>query len=396
VSHPASLEIPAAVLEIVAALEAAGYETWCVGGAIRDGLLGDTMVDVDLATAASPGAVQRIFRRTVPVGIEHGTIGVVGADSLLHEVTTFRRDVRTDGRHAEVDFGVSLDDDLARRDFTINAIAWHPLRREWRDPFHGRDDLDGRLVRAVGDPAQRFREDRLRILRALRFAARFDFTIEDLTWRAACDQAHDTGHLSAERVREEWWKGVSTARDSRHLLRLWQEVGVADVWLADGDVRWSALPDLPPAITRDPVLLLAAWRTPVAPILRRLKASGAEIGRGRAIDRGPAAPASADPAAVRRWMASVGGAATDLVLLARVGAETTPAWIGTWDAVVARGDATTRAGLAVSGDDLAAAGIAEPGPAMGAILDRLLAAVVDDPALNQRETLLDLARGGSP
>lgn len=391
-SPPDGLDIPEQVLGILAALEAAGHETWCVGGAIRDRLLGDTQVDVDLATAARPDAVRRLFRRTVPVGIEHGTVGVLDDAGVLHEVTTFRRDVRTDGRHAEVEFGASLDEDLARRDFTINAIAWHPIRREWRDPFGGREDLAAGVIRAVGDPAARFREDRLRILRGLRFAARFGFTIDPATWQAARAQAADTGHLSAERVREEWWKGVRTARDPRDLLRLWQEVGVAEVWLGDGRARWDAVPALPEEVVRDPLLLLAAWRTPLEPILRRLKASGAEIARGRAIDRGPAAPVSADPVAVRRWMATVGGAASDLAALAGVGNGAPPAWVGAWRGVLARGEATTRAALAVGGDDLVRAGIVEPGPAMGVLLDRLLAAVLDDPALNRRDALLELAR----
>ena len=123
---------------ILRRLEDAGHETWCVGGAIRDALLGDPQQDMDLATSARPEEVQRLFRRTIAVGVEHGTVGVFDEHGVLHEVTTFRRDVTTDGRHAEVEFGSSLDDDLARRDLTINAIAYHPLRRTWRDPFGGR------------------------------------------------------------------------------------------------------------------------------------------------------------------------------------------------------------------------------------------------------------------
>ncbi|MBC7840981.1 MAG: CCA tRNA nucleotidyltransferase, partial [Gemmatimonadaceae bacterium] len=146
---------PEAVVEIAARLEAAGHETWCVGGAVRDALLGQADLDWDLATAATPGEVKRLFHRTVPVGIEHGTIGVFGSDARLHEVTTFRADVETDGRHAVVKFGVSLDEDLARRDFTMNAIAWSPLRQELRDPFGGREDLHARRVRAVGNAARR-------------------------------------------------------------------------------------------------------------------------------------------------------------------------------------------------------------------------------------------------
>ena len=130
----ARLAPPPAVCTIVERLEKAGHEAWCVGGAVRDALLGYDHLDWDIATSARPEQVRRIFRRTVPVGIEFGTIGVLDPGGVLHEVTTFRRDVRTDGRHAVVEFGVSLDDDLARRDFTINAIAYSPTRRELRDP----------------------------------------------------------------------------------------------------------------------------------------------------------------------------------------------------------------------------------------------------------------------
>ncbi|GIW53548.1 MAG: hypothetical protein KatS3mg081_2903 [Gemmatimonadales bacterium] len=128
------LRIPDEVLRIARRLEEAGYETWCVGGAIRDNLLGIPNADFDLATAAPPEVVRKLFRRTVPVGIEHGTVAVLDRNRQPHEVTTFRRDVVTDGRHAVVEFGASLEEDLARRDFTVNAIAYHPLRKEWRDP----------------------------------------------------------------------------------------------------------------------------------------------------------------------------------------------------------------------------------------------------------------------
>src|SRR5256714_4679675 len=166
----ARLRIPAAVLGIAKQLEGAGYETGCVGGAIRDTLLGVENHDFDLSTAAPPAEVRRLFKRTVPVGIEHGTIAVLDQQKRQHEVTTFRKDIKTDGRHAVVEFGVSLMDDLARRDFTINAIAYHPIRYEWRDPFHGADDLEHKLIRSVGDANWRVQEDHLRILRAVRFS----------------------------------------------------------------------------------------------------------------------------------------------------------------------------------------------------------------------------------
>src|SRR5207244_3738847 len=174
-----------AVLRIAKQLEGAGYETWCVGGAIRDNLLKVENHDFDLTTAAPPDEVRRLFKRTVPVGIEHGTVAVLDQQNRQHEVTTFRKDIKTDGRHAVVEFGVSLMDDLARRDFTINAIAYHPIRHEWRDPFHGAEDLEHKLIRSVGDANWRFQEDYLRILRALRFSARFEFRIHPRTLEAA-------------------------------------------------------------------------------------------------------------------------------------------------------------------------------------------------------------------
>ena len=128
--------------------------------------------------------MRRLFARTIPVGIEFGTVGVLDASGHMHEVTTFRHDVQHDGRHAVVQFGASLDEDLARRDFTINAIAFDPVAGVLRDPFGGQSDLAAQLVRAVGVAEERMREDRLRALRAIRFAARFGFALEPETWRA--------------------------------------------------------------------------------------------------------------------------------------------------------------------------------------------------------------------
>jgi len=256
---PARLPIPDAVLRIAQQLESAGYETWCVGGAIRDNLLGVANHDFDLTTAAPPTEVRRLFKRTVPVGIEHGTIAVLDRQKRQHEVTTFRKDIKTDGRHAVVEFGVSLMDDLARRDFTINAIAYHPIRHEWRDPFHGADDLERKLIRSVGDANWRFQEDYLRILRALRFSARFEFRIHPRTLEAAKANVQGLAQLSAERVRDEWFKGITTAKRVSKLLTLWMDIGAARIWLPEirergaGSGSLHALDKLP----RDPVLITA-------------------------------------------------------------------------------------------------------------------------------------------
>ena len=387
-SFPDQLAIPREVLRIAEKLEGEGFETWCVGGAIRDTLLQQPNADFDLATAARPEDVQRLFKRTVPVGIEHGTVAVLDSHNKPHEVTTFRKDIRTDGRHAEVEFGVSLQDDLARRDFTINAIAYHPLKREWRDPFEGATDLDKKLIRSVGDANWRFQEDYLRILRALRFSARFEFRIHPRTMEAAKANSQGLAQLSAERVRDEWFKGIATARRVSRLVALWRDVGAARIWLPE--TVNAPEPSRVDALPRDPVLVSSFLAGDPASLLTRLKCSTREIERARAIrewrDRYP------DPRhlpAVRRWLAETGPAADDLLALLpalAVGAAATRVP----DAVAGvrqAGDPISLKALAVNGDDLIAAGV-RPGPEVGEILQRLLGEVLDQPERNTREYLL--------
>jgi tRNA nucleotidyltransferase (CCA-adding enzyme) len=390
---PATLPIPEEVLEIARRLEQAGYEAWCVGGALRDALLGDPHSDYDLATSATPEEVQALFRRTAAVGLKYGTVGVLDRHRTMHEVTTFRRDVSTDGRHAVVAYGVALDDDLARRDFTINAIAYHPLRHEWRDPFHGANDLERRVVRAVGDPVQRFREDYLRVLRALRFAARFGFAIEPATWDAARAAASGLTQLSAERVRDEWFKGIRTARTLAELVSLWASSGAAGVWLPELESeRLAALPSAGASSmqSRDPVVFTVVLCADPVEVLRRLKASNAEIDRAAALVTGPLAPDSTDEPIVRRWLALVGDATRDLVALATIRAGHAPDWAAMVQRIQERGDPLTRSDLAITGNDLVSLGVT--GPRVGEILTRLLDRALENPALNTRDTLLALAR----
>lgn len=386
---PAELALPAEILTIATTLEAAGFETWCVGGALRDFLLGDPQQDVDLATAAPPEAVQQLFRHTVPVGIQHGTVGVLDRHRRLHEVTTFRRDVSTDGRHAVVAYGVSLDDDLARRDFTINAIAYHPIRHEWRDPFHGLRDLHDGLIRAVGVPGERFREDYLRVLRAFRFAARFGFRLEPSTWDAIRAAVPGLSGLSAERVRDEWYKGLVSARSVRAFVRFWQESGAAGVLLPE--LRAAPVIAAPELSPRDPVLLSMLLVDRPDRVLLRLRASSAEVARAGRFVQAAVTPAGEDPAAVRRWMHASGEAVDDLLAAHHRTTGAPAPWERTVAGIRERGEAVDRTGLAVSGHDLAGEGI-PPGPAMGRLLDRLLEAVLMDPSLNTRERLLQRAR----
>ena len=385
------IEIPDEVLDIARVLERAGFEAWCVGGAVRDALLGDPNMDYDIATSARPEEVLRLFPRTVPVGLRFGTVGVLDRHRQLHEVTTFRRDIETDGRHAVVQYGVSLEDDLARRDFTINALAYHPLREEWRDPFNGAEDLSRRVVRAVGDASQRFREDYLRILRGLRFSARLGFAIDPETWDAARAATDGLPQLSAERVRDEWFKSLRTARDVGELVRLWRESGVAAAWMPELEgVRGAKAPAID-LKDRDPVLLTCLLTTNPVAVLRRLKASNQEIGRALAVQEALPLPSQSDEVTVRRWLARVGTAADDQATLVRWRSGQSPAWAPVVERIRTRGDALTRDALAITGVDLRGMGL-EPGPRMGLVLDRLLDRVLENPAVNTREQLLALAR----
>ena len=376
-TFPAQLPIPSEVLTIAKKLEDAGFETWCVGGAIRDNLLGVENHDFDLTTSAPPGAVQKVFKRTVPVGIEHGTVAVLDAHNKPHEVTTFRKDIKTDGRHAVVEFGVSLMDDLARRDFTINAIAYHPIRHEWRDPFQGEHDLGKKLIRSVGDPNWRFQEDYLRILRALRFSARFEFRIHSRTLEAAKANAQGLAQLSAERVRDEWFKGILTAKKVSKLVGLWKDVGATRIWLPElGDA--SGVDKLP----RDPVLLTAYIAKDPASLLIRLKCSNRDVERGRAIGKWrDNYPDPRDTTRVRKWLSETGEYADDLLVGA---SDALRKGVG---AVRAANPPLALKDLAVKGDDLIEAGV-RPGPGVGETLQRLLDEVLEDPARNTKEYLL--------
>ncbi len=380
------------MLRIARTLEDSGYETWCVGGAVRDNLLGLENKDFDLATAATPDRVRKAFARTVPIGIEHGTVAVLDREGVPHEVTTFRRDVTTDGRHARVQFGVSLDEDLARRDFTINAIAYHPLRREWHDPFHGAADLETGVVRAVGEARERFREDYLRILRALRFAGRFDFAIVEEAWNAAVDCVDGLEFLSAERVRDEWFKGLESARVPSNFVRLWLDVGAFPAWLSELAERATTSRAEIDALPRGDAVLTTAYLSsdPVA-TLTRLKCSRAQIERGRQIGRFRSRlPDPAPLEEVRRWMSKVGEAVDDVLRIAEAegkGSELTRSV----QHVRQSASALTVTDLAIDGGDVVALGVPE-GPVVGAILRQLLDDVLHDPTLNTSDQLLERAR----
>ncbi len=443
------LSPPGEVRRIVHTLEEAGFATWAVGGAVRDALAGRAPGDWDLTTAARPTDVQRLFRRTVPVGIDHGTVGVLGRDRRLYEVTTFRRDVQTFGRRAVVAFSDTLEEDLERRDFTINAVAWHPLTHEIRDPHGGRSDLAAGVLRTVGEPARRFHEDRLRVLRALRFAGRFQLRIDSATWSAAVDIAPGLRELSAERVREELLKVLGELPRPSEALRLYAASGaLRDLYPelnacvgaehddGSGDL-WDHLLRVTDAVPRHRVpLRLAALLHEVGrasstegedatagtsrlsdgadaagagaaiarEVLRRLKLSNAETDRAVHLiaHHEGFPPADASGAAIRHWLRIIGREYVhDLFRLrfakcrVRDADPASPAQasaVGLYRRVrqvLSEDPPLTIGELAIGGAELRQLGL-RPGPRYGKILRTLLERVLEDPALNTVDSLLGI------
>lgn len=232
--------LPAQVRDTLNCLHRAGHEAWIVGGCVRDLLLGRTPTDYDITTSALPGQTQAVFRdrRVLETGIRHGTVTLL-AEGMPLEITTYRVDgTYSDARHPDgVTFTASLREDAARRDFTINAMAYAP-GLGLRDYFGGQADLSRRLIRAVGDPDQRFREDALRVLRAIRFAAVLGFDLEEETAGAARRQAAGLEKVSAERVFQE-------------LSKLLCGPKAGQVLLAYPDILGQVIPELLPMVGFD-------------------------------------------------------------------------------------------------------------------------------------------------
>ncbi len=209
------MKLPKNVDFILKELNKNGYEGYIVGGCVRDYLMGTEPHDYDITTSALPEEVKSIFSHTVDTGIQHGTVTVV-IDKIGYEITTYRIDGEyKDNRHPEeVIFTDKLSGDLSRRDFTVNAIAYNPLNG-YVDLFNGRDDINKKIIRGVGVPAKRFQEDALRMMRAVRFSAQLDFSIEENTLKALKDNADLIENISIERIREEFFKLLLSNHNER-------------------------------------------------------------------------------------------------------------------------------------------------------------------------------------
>jgi tRNA nucleotidyltransferase (CCA-adding enzyme) len=340
----ARARLPEPILEVLRRLSAGGFRSWLVGGAVRDLLLGRARAegDFDVATPATPEEVQGLFARVIPTGIDHGTVTVLARGDEPVEVTTFRGEgAYLDGRRpSSVTYHSDLEADLARRDFTMNAIAWDPLVRELRDPFEGRADLRRKLVRAVGDPADRFGEDGLRPLRAVRFAAQLGFTLHRGTRAAIPGALAVVRKVSVERISDELVRLACAPRPEKGLALL-SASGLLGVLLPE----LAAQPDpalrhagaVAAAVPAEPALRLAALLhvLPAArtgPVLSGLRLSRRVCDEAAAlvashccrIRSGSSLPGGGEP--LRRWLSRAGRPrAPALLALARAEARAAPA-----------------------------------------------------------------------
>ena len=435
------MKLPGYVTECLDALENAGFAAYAVGGCVRDTVLGLEPHDYDLCTSALPDQIQAVFRHRnlVLAGLKHGTVGVI-TDSGVVEITTFRTEGGyADSRHPDwVRFVPEVEEDLARRDFTVNAMAWSPTRG-FRDPFGGREDLKNRILRAVGDPEQRFREDALRILRGARFAARFRLTPEEHTEKAMFALVPLLDNLARERVFEELCK-LLMAADTEDLLRFAPVIAGAipelapqigfdqrtpyhayDIFTHTAHVvnnmpreltlRWTALlhdVGKPASFTVDEkgqghFKGHAAVGAEMADgILRRLKAPTALREEAVLLIGQHMNWPAADKKLLRRWMSRLGPEMLDKLLTLQAAdtagkgllKEAEKEQLRQVRLIVeelkAENACLTVRDLAVDGNDLMALGFR--GKAIGACLTALLEQIMDETLTNDRAALLDAAQ----
>jgi tRNA nucleotidyltransferase (CCA-adding enzyme) len=438
--------VPKDVLDLCERLRSKGKRAWIVGGCVRDLLMGRTANDWDVATDARPDELLRLFPKAIPTGIEHGTVTVVKGGHH-YEVTTLRGDgTYSDGRRPDsIEFVDDITADLARRDFTVNAIAVDPADGKVIDPFDGQGDIERAVLRAVGEPLRRFSEDGLRVLRAARFVATLEFSLDAGTEAAIRPTLDTFRKVAAERVRDEWMKTMRAGRPSL-AFDVMRRTGILEVTcpeLLEGvgmeQNKWHAYDvwrhgmACMDACPGDPVLRVAALLHDVGkprtrawsektndwtfydhdrvgaeiaePIVARLRFSNEERERIVALVRFHLFHYDGwSDAAVRRWIRRVGpGRVEDLYRLNEAdvrgkgrGFDDDLAALGALKEHVARvlaeGAAMSTRDLRVNGHDLIRELGIEPGRIIGEVLDALLEAVTADPQLNVKETLLARAR----
>ena len=391
------IQLPYEVEWVIGKIRDAGYEAFAVGGCVRDTLLGRTPEDWDVTTSARPEAVKAIFERTVDTGLQHGTVTVL-KNRKGYEVTTYRIDGEYhDGRHPDsVEFTPNLLEDLKRRDFTINAMAYSH-ETGIVDEFGGMEDLKAGIVRCVGRPEDRFTEDALRLLRALRFSAQLGFEIEESTYAAIKTIAPNLAKVSKERVQAELTKLLLSAHPERILLL--KETGLSAQIVPGFDAVFA--PALFSKLSRLPAekslrwagFLLCQSTKQAEAVLKGLKMDNETIGNVSRMIEGAKETLPLEKPAVRRAMSrytpyQLEGA---LKLKELMGSPVAGEIRRLREEIIRDGDCVSLKDLAVKGRDLLEAGV-ERGPMVGEILNHLFDLVLLYPEKNDRELLLKEVR----
>lgn len=406
--------MPKNVKLIIDILEKNGYEAYAVGGCVRDAVIGKEPNDWDITTSALPEDVKRIFRKTIDTGIKHGTITVM-MEKTGYEITTYRIDGEyEDGRHpANVEFTSNLIEDLKRRDFTINAMAYND-RNGIVDEFDGIGDLKRGVIKCVGNPVHRFNEDALRILRAVRFAATLNFTIEKETEQAITSLAENLQKISKERIQAELEKLIMS--DHPEKLRTACETGITKVIFQEIDMlketgKLEEILGLVCVMPKDhylrwAALLIESGRDSAAKILKGFKFDNKTVNIVSRIVEAAKRELPRSRADVRRDIYEIGEDIYEMYLeFLRVYLEyKMPDYPVSGDKtddynyakikqeyldILTAGECISLKGLAVNGRDLIELG-AERGEQVGEGLIMLLYRVLENEKLNERETLIDI------
>lgn len=400
------IEMPYEAEWIIDNIRSHGYEAFIVGGCVRDAVLGRIPGDWDITTSAKPEQVKEIFGKTVDTGLKHGTVTIIKHGSG-YEVTTYRIDGEyLDGRHPEtVEFTPDLREDLKRRDFTINAMAYSH-ETGIVDEFEGMEDLKRRVIRCVGCAKDRFTEDALRILRAVRFAAQLDFVIEDETYKAIAEIAPNLVHVSKERIQVELTKLLL----SDHPEKIWMvdatgiaeyvTPGFTEVFERELESRnsmdplkecWAGIAALPADKShRWAGFLRHMTAEQAVKILRGLKLDNDTIGNVKNMITAFQVPLAVDKVEIRRLLSRV----TEYQFLGAMqlkkldGDETVPGILRLFEEIKESGDCVSLKQLAVNGGDLLAKGLVK-GKQIGDGLMYLLNLVLEKPELNKKDILLE-------
>lgn len=436
--------LPEKVKYLINTLMEAGYEAYAVGGCIRDSILGREPDDWDITTSASPLLVKELFRRTVDTGLQHGTVTVL-LDQEGFEVTTYRIDGEyRDCRHpSSVTFTSELAEDLRRRDFTVNAMAYND-RIGLVDLFGGIEDINKKVIRCVGNPEERFQEDALRMMRAVRFSAQLGYQIEEETLAAVGKLSSNLKQISVERIQTELVKLVLSPHPEK--LRIAYESGITKIILPEFDACMVMEQRNPhhcysvgehilrsmQEVKADRVLRLAMLFHDIGKpetlsvdeqgiyhfhghpavseamarsILRRLKFDNSTIDMVTGLVRYHDYEVPADAKSVRRALMEVGEALFPLLFyvkqadiraqsnyMRREKEEKLQRVYQVYEQVMAERQCVSLKTLAVSGRDLIKEAGMQPGPSLGRLLKELLNLVIEDPAMNQRELLLKAAK----